>query len=137
MYPLFDGSIPSVFKTYRICKLFNFLFFPCQKMPPPFPFARFGRRRGWILLCQCIIALSILAISANEPGTGLAAMAIAAAVGAFASATQDMSIDTWRIEVADEAAPVDLLSAMYQFGYRIAAFLGGAGSIGTRTARQK
>ena len=40
-----------------------------------------------------------------------------------------MSIDTWRIEVADEATPVDLLSAVYQFGYRIAAFIGGAGAL--------
>jgi PAT family beta-lactamase induction signal transducer AmpG len=56
-------------------------------------------------------------------------MAIAAAAGAFASATQDISIDTWRIEVADAASPIDLLSAVYQFGYRVAAFIGGAGAL--------
>jgi len=124
-----DLATIGVLSWIGLAYAFKFLWSPVVNLPPPFPFARFGRRRGWILLCQCIIALSILAISANEPGTGLAAMAIAAAVGAFASATQDMSIDTWRIEVADEAAPVDLLSAMYQFGYRIAAFLGGAGAL--------
>jgi PAT family beta-lactamase induction signal transducer AmpG len=56
-------------------------------------------------------------------------MAIAAAAGAFASATQDISIDTWRIEVADAATPMSLLSAVSQFGYRVAAFIGGAGAL--------
>jgi PAT family beta-lactamase induction signal transducer AmpG len=40
-----------------------------------------------------------------------------------------MSIDTWRLEVADDTTPLDLLSAVYQFGYRIAAFVGGAGAL--------
>lgn len=124
-----DLATIGVLSWIGLAYAFKFLWSPIVNLTPPFPFAKFGRRRGWILFCQCVIALSILAISANEPGTGLAAMAIAAAVGAFASATQDMSIDTWRIEVADEASPVDLLSAMYQFGYRIAAFLGGAGAL--------
>ena len=47
-------------------------------------------------------------------------------IGAFASATQDVVIDAWRIDVADEQAPVEILSSIYQFGYRIAALIGGA-----------
>ena len=45
---------------------------------------------------------------------------------AFASATQDIAVDAWRIDVADERTPVELLSAVYQFGYRIASIVGGA-----------
>ena len=47
-------------------------------------------------------------------------------IGAFASATQDVVIDAWRIDVADDKAPVEILSSIYQFGYRIAALIGGA-----------
>ena len=44
----------------------------------------------------------------------------------MASATQDVAVDAWRIDVADEQTPVELLSAVYQFGYRIASIVGGA-----------
>jgi PAT family beta-lactamase induction signal transducer AmpG len=108
---------------------FKFLWSPLVNLEPPLPFRMFGRRRGWILICQAVITLCIFAIASQDPQSGLGLMAVAAAFGAFASATQDMSIDTWRIEVADEATPIDLLSAVYQFGYRIAAFIGGAGAL--------
>ncbi|MDZ4738558.1 MAG: beta-lactamase induction signal transducer [Alphaproteobacteria bacterium] len=124
-----DLATIGVLSWIGLAYAFKFLWSPGVNLMPPFPFARFGRRRGWILLCQCVIAACIFVIASQEPGTGLGVMAMAAAVGAFASATQDMSIDTWRIEVADTATPIDLLSAVYQFGYRIAAFIGGAGAL--------
>jgi PAT family beta-lactamase induction signal transducer AmpG len=108
---------------------FKFLWSPAVNLLPPFPFNQFGRRRGWILLCQSLMAFSIFVISTLKPAASLGLMALAAAVAAFASATQDMSIDAWRIEVADDGTPLDLLSAVYQFGYRIAAFVGGAGAL--------
>jgi len=124
-----DLATIGVLSWIGLAYAFKFLWSPVVNMAPPFPFSRLGRRRGWILTCQCGIAASILVIASSDPSTGLAVMAIAAAAGAFASATQDISIDTWRIEVADEAAPIDLLSAVYQFGYRVAAFIGGAGAL--------
>ncbi len=124
-----DLATIGVLSWIGLAYAFKFLWSPAVNLPPPFPFSAFGRRRGWILSCQCVIAISIFVISFQEPGTGLGVMAMAAALGAFASATQDMSIDTWRIEVADDATPVDLLSAVYQLGYRIAAFIGGAGAL--------
>ena len=52
--------------------------------------------------------------------------AIFAVVGAISSAPQDIAVDAWRIDVADERTPVELLSAVYQFGYRTASIVGGA-----------
>ena len=124
-----DLATIGVLSWIGLAYAFKFLWSPLVNLKPPFPFSRFGRRRGWILSCQCAIAASILVIASTDPSNGLALMAIAAAAGAFASATQDMSIDTWRIEVADAVAPIDLLSAVYQFGYRVAAFIGGAGAL--------
>ena len=121
-----DLATIGVLSWIGLAYAFKFLWSPAVNT---LPLPNFGRRRGWMFLCQGVITLAILVIGSQEPGTGLGVMAVAAAVGAFASATQDMSIDTWRLEVADEATPLDLLSAVYQFGYRIAAFVGGAGAL--------
>jgi PAT family beta-lactamase induction signal transducer AmpG len=87
---------------------------------------RLGRRKSWIVLCQAILIASFAGLAANDPASRLGTFAIFAVVGALASATQDIAIDAWRIDVADERTPVELLSAIYQFGYRIASIVGGA-----------
>lgn len=124
-----DLATIGVLSWIGLAYAFKFLWSPIVNIMPPFPFRLFGRRRGWILICQSVITLCIFVIATQDPQTGLGVMAMAAAAAAFASATQDMSIDTWRIEVADAATPIDLLSAVYQLGYRTAAFIGGAGAL--------
>jgi PAT family beta-lactamase induction signal transducer AmpG len=87
---------------------------------------RLGRRRSWLLLCQVILTLTFFALAMSDPRLALGWFAIVAVIGAFSSATQDVVIDAWRIDVADEKATVEILSTIYQFGYRIAALVGGA-----------
>lgn len=108
---------------------FKFLWSPSVGLTPPI-IGRMGRRRSWLILCQVVLVGALLTIALSHPGTGaIALLAGAAALGAFASATQDIVIDTWRIEVADERVPVDLLSTVYQLGFRTAALVGGAGAL--------
>jgi PAT family beta-lactamase induction signal transducer AmpG len=85
-----------------------------------------GRRKSWILLCQVIMILSLAGLAATNPATNIGTFAIFAVIAALGSATQDVAVDAWRIDVADETTPVELLSAIYQFGYRIASIVGGA-----------
>ena len=85
-----------------------------------------GRRKSWILLCQCILVAAFAALGFTNPATNIGWFAVFAFIASFASATQDIAVDAWRIDVADEQAPVELLSAIYQFGYRIASIVGGA-----------
>lgn len=87
---------------------------------------RLGRRKSWIVLCQAILVGSFAGLAATNPATNIGTFAIFAVIGALASATQDIAVDAWRIDVADERTPVELLSAIYQFGYRIASIVGGA-----------
>ena len=87
---------------------------------------RLGRRRGWLLACQLLLTATFFALSLSDPRLQLGWFALVAVIGAFASATQDVVIDAWRIDVADAKAPVEILSSIYQFGYRIAALIGGA-----------
>jgi len=70
--------------------------------------------------------LSFAGLAATNPATNIGTFAIFAVLAALGSATQDVAIDAWRIDVADETTPVELLSAIYQFGYRIASIVGGA-----------
>jgi len=85
-----------------------------------------GRRKSWIVLCQAVLVASFVGLAATNPATSIGRFALFAVLGALASATQDIAIDAWRIDVADERTPVELLSAIYQFGYRIASIVGGA-----------
>jgi PAT family beta-lactamase induction signal transducer AmpG len=85
-----------------------------------------GRRKSWIVLCQTFLIVAFVGLGSSNPATGIGWFAIFAVIGAFASATQDIAVDAWRIDVADERTPVELLSAVYQFGYRIASIVGGA-----------
>jgi PAT family beta-lactamase induction signal transducer AmpG len=87
---------------------------------------RLGRRKSWIVLCQAAMILSFAGLSLTNPATNIGTFAIFAVFAALFSATQDVAIDAWRIDVADERTPVELLSAIYQFGYRIASIVGGA-----------
>jgi len=83
-------------------------------------FGRFGRRRGWMVLAQLVVALGLTAMAVIQPQRGLVPMGVFALITAFASATQDIVIDAWRIESAASKDELGLLSAAYQLGYRIA-----------------
>ena len=87
---------------------------------------RIGRRKSWILLCQAVMILSFAGLAMTNPATNIGTFAIFAVIAALFSATQDVAVDAWRIDVADEETPVELLSSVYQFGYRIASIVGGA-----------
>lgn len=87
---------------------------------------RLGRRTSWIVLCQTGLIVSFIGLGGTNPATAIGWFAIFAVIGAFSSATQDIAVDAWRIDVADENTTVELLSAVYQFGYRTASIVGGA-----------
>lgn len=82
--------------------------------------ARLGRRRGWMLLAQMIVGLGLIGMAAAGVGHGLVLLGALALVVAFASATQDIVIDAWRIESAKDADELGLLTSAYTFGYRAA-----------------
>ena len=87
-----------------------------------------GRRRAWILLAQCGVALGLAGMATGDPAGGLLWMAIACFLTAAASATQDAAIDGWRVEVAG-VEEQGLLVAGYQLGYRLALLTAGAGAL--------
>lgn len=105
---------------------FKFLWSPVVDRVPLPLLERIGRRKSWIVLCQAVMILSFAGLAATNPTTNIGTFAIFAVIAALASATQDVAVDAWRIDVADVETPVELLSSVYQFGYRIASIVGGA-----------
>jgi PAT family beta-lactamase induction signal transducer AmpG len=99
-----------------------------DRLPLPFLNRRFGRRRAWMLLAQCMIATGLVGIAFSDPQSSLTLVAAFAVVTAFGSATQDIAIDAFRIE----SAPLELqgsTAAAYQLGYRLAILTSGAGAL--------
>ena len=111
---------------------FKFIWAPLvDQLPLPFLTRWLGRRRGWLLLAQAMVIASISAMALVNPAAGegaLTMMALAAVALGFSSATQDIVIDAYRIEIG-EAREQSLLSATYIAGYRIAMVISGAGAL--------
>jgi PAT family beta-lactamase induction signal transducer AmpG len=81
---------------------------------------RLGRRRGWMLFAQALVAVGLAGMATFGATGGLTVIGAFALVAAFASATQDTVIDAWRIEAADDPVEQGLLASAYQLGYRAA-----------------
>ena len=99
-----------------------------DRMPIPLLTAALGRRRSWLLLSQLVIMVALLCMAMTDPQAALAPVVWCAMAVAFASATQDIALDAFRIESADvqhQAA----LAATYQTGYRLAMIWSGAGAL--------
>ena len=90
-----------------------------DRVRPPLP-GRLGRRRGWMIASQLVVGAGLLGMSAVEPKTALPLLALLAVVTGIAAATQDTVIDAWRIESADDADELGLLTAAYSLGFRVA-----------------
>ncbi|WP_246498206.1 AmpG family muropeptide MFS transporter [Microvirga soli] len=87
-----------------------------------------GRRRGWMAFAQIVTALGIVGIAISDPQTRLPLTIASALLVAFASATQDVVVDGWRIDVASTERQ-GMMAASYQLGYRLALICAGAGAL--------
>ena len=87
-----------------------------------------GKRRSWLLLTQIILFILFFIISTIDPMKDLYMLAVLVCSAAFISATQDIALDAYRIELhpdKDLAAGI----ATYVLGYRIALIVAGAGAL--------
>ena len=87
-----------------------------------------GQRRGWMLLAQITIMLGLAGMAFTDPLTQLTQLALLAVLVAFASATQDITIDAFRIE-SDAVEFQAALAGTYVLGYRLALLATGAGAL--------
>ncbi len=125
-------SSVTMFSWAALGYSFKFVWAPLiDRLPVPILTASMGRRRAWILVSQTSIILAICWMALTDPASGgssLTMMAMAAVLLGFSSATQDIVIDAYRIESADQDLQA-MLSATYIAGYRIGMLIAGAGAI--------
>ncbi len=87
-----------------------------------------GRRRGWLLLAQISLVISLAGLGLTEPAGNPAIMVIAALLVTFLSASQDIVVDAYRREdLADEE--LGLGSSFYINGYRVGMLLASGGGL--------
>ena len=99
----------------------KFLWAPViDRYAPPF----LGRRRGWMLIMQILLALGMMAMGLMSPGQSLLPLALLAVAVAFCSATQDIAFDAYRSDVLqkEERGAGAALSVL---GYRLAMLVSG------------
>ena len=122
-----DLETMGVFSLIGLAYAFKFLWSPALDRIDIPGLRRLGKRKQWIVTAQLLIGAALTSLSFIAPSNEtIGIFSLLAGLAAFASATQDVVIDAWRVDVADEIATIDLLSTVYQMGYRIAALVGGA-----------
>jgi PAT family beta-lactamase induction signal transducer AmpG len=119
----------GLFTLVRFSYSCKFLWSPLiDRLPIPLLTPRLGRRRSWALVIQTALALAILTLGMTDPRRSPWSTALAAVVVAFLSASQDIVIDAYRIELLrpDEQGAG---AAATQWGYRFGMLASGAGAL--------
>lgn len=107
----------------------KFLWSPLvDRLPIPWLTRRLGRRRSWLVLSQLAVAAAMLGLGSTDPAQDLVPVAAWAVALAFASATQDIAIDAFRIEILDERRQ-GAGAANIVLGYRLGMLAAGAGAL--------
>jgi PAT family beta-lactamase induction signal transducer AmpG len=117
-----DIKTIGIFTLVAIPYNFKFLWAPLlDRYLPPF----LGRRRGWILICQVLLAVGIAVMGLCSPTKDLYVLGAVAVAVAFLSASQDIVIDAYRVDTIP-VTERGLAAAVSAFGYRSAAMFAGA-----------
>ena len=126
-----DRGVVTMFSWAALGYSFKFIWAPLiDALPVPFLTKWLGRRRSWMVVSQLLIVLAIFLMATVNPVSEdvLVYMAGAAVLLGFSSATQDIVIDAYRIELAPPSMQ-SILSSIYVSGYRVGMIVAGAGAL--------
>lgn len=99
-----------------------------DRLPLPLLTRALGRRRGWLLAAQLVLVAGLAGMALTDATQNLPQLVGFALLVAFASATQDIALDAYRIESA-ELSRQAAMAAAYQVGYRAAMITASAGAL--------
>ncbi len=124
-----DKTTIGLFALVGIPYTLKFLWAPAlDGLPLPLLTRLLGRRRGWAIVTQIALALSVLALGAVDPGAGIGLTAVLALLVSFCSASQDIVVDAYRVEILREHEQ-GAGAASIQIGYRVGMLASGAGAL--------
>lgn len=117
-----DLSVIGFFALVGMPWSLKFLWAPfMDRYSPPF----LDRRRGWIVVCQALVAVTLIVMSQINPGENTWLMALVCFFLSFFSASQDIVVDAYRRESLSDYE-LGLGSSFYVNGYRIGMLFSGA-----------
>jgi PAT family beta-lactamase induction signal transducer AmpG len=124
-----DKTTIGLFALVGTPYTFKFLWSPIMdQVPLPILTRLLGRRRSWLLLTQGLLAIAIFFMGTVDPAVDPWMTALAAVIIAFLSASQDIVIDAYRIEILPDSEQGQG-AGVTQTGYRIGLLLAGAGAL--------
>ncbi len=122
-------TVIGLFALVRMPYTFKFVWAPLiDRLPVPFLGGWLGRRRAWVVVTQIALMISILALASTSPSLTPGLTALYALFVAFCSASQDIVIDAYRIEILEQRQQ-GVGAAMIVNGYRLGLLTAGAGAI--------
>ncbi len=117
-----DLTVIGVFSLVGIPYTLKFLWAPLMdRYVPPF----LGRRRGWMIISQIALVITLASMAFSNPLQAPGALAILAVLVAFSSASQDIVIDAYKTELL-HPTEYGIGAATANLGYRIAVLFSGA-----------
>ncbi len=124
-----DKTTIGLFALVGLPYTLKFLWAPLiDRIPVPLLTRALGRRRGWLIATQLVLMAAIVALGDARPLADPTMVAALALVVAFCSASQDIVVDAYRIDVlADRQQGAG--AAMIQAGYRLGMLASGAGAL--------
>jgi len=124
-----DRTTIGYFSWIGLAYAFKWAWSPLvDRMPLPLLTRVLGRRRAWLFLSQITLAATFALLAMSDPQTHLSQVVWLALIAAFASATQDIALDAYRIEAVETDLQAGM-AASYQGGYRIAMLTATAGAL--------
>ncbi len=134
-----NRSTITMFSWAALAYSFKFIWAPLiDKLPLPYLTRKMGLRRSWLLVAQILVicAICLMAFTNPLPNTSdfgsfsnLTIMAAAAIFLGFSSATQDIIVDAYRIELTEDPNVQTVLASTYNAGYRTATIITQLGAL--------
>jgi PAT family beta-lactamase induction signal transducer AmpG len=130
---LSEAGVPiqtiGLLSELTIAYKFKFVWSPfLDNYDPPLLAALVGRRRGWIIVSQIAVMMALAGVAFGDPAHWIAWTVVFSLVLGFAGATQDVTIDGWRITAAPPGKQ-SLMTAFSEAGYRVGTLVAGAGTL--------
>ncbi|MFP6690134.1 MAG: AmpG family muropeptide MFS transporter [Alphaproteobacteria bacterium] len=124
-----DKTTVGLFSAVTLPYVLKFLWAPViDRAPFPLLTRFLGQRRGWTVATQLALMPAIAAMAMTDPAANKWLMALFALLVSFCSASQDIVIDAYRVELLEEEK-IGAGASMYIFGYRFGLLIAGAGAL--------
>lgn len=120
-----DPAAIGVLSLVTLGYAFKYLWAPAFQTARDIPLLGLGGRRSWLVVLQVAMAILLCVLAFSDPSQHIGLVAMIALVITLLSPTHDLILDAWRIEVARSEEDKDLMSALYQFGYKFGGLISG------------